>query len=80
MTLRWEEPNPGSLYGLSGSVTVAMVGQRLQTGRWWWEISRVDTRHVVKGFGETKSRSASRRAAERAWRAWLTAARLEPVR
>lgn len=75
MKLRWEQQSPGSYWAYSGSLVIAMIGKRVD-GSVYYSVQAVHTKWICKGHGEVKHLASARRAVERAWRKWLTAAGL----
>lgn len=70
-----EQPHPESLVGYAGKVDIAIVLRR-NDSTIYWKVDGVFLKYLAKSSGEAKTMAAGKRAAERAWGQWLTAAGL----
>ncbi len=85
MKLRWEKKGPGkdeSWWAYSGELVIGMVGYvderfRGDNGPVFYKQTEVRMKYIGKGSGHVSSISAGKRAIERGWRQWLTAAGLD---
>lgn len=80
MPLRWSIDRDGdTVAAYTGSIRVGTVIARTD-GSVVWQIDAVSMRWIAKGFGETTSIAAGKRALARAWSKWLVRSGLEPRR
>lgn len=75
MKLRWEKSCGGSWVAYSGKMLIGLVVER-DDGTVGYKIDNISMRWVGKAFGDVSSISSGKRAIERGWRRWLTAAGL----
>lgn len=75
MKLRWEKSCGDSWMAYSGRMLIGMVVPRLDKTI-GYTVTGVPMKWVGKGYGDVSSISSGKRAVERAWRQWLTAAGL----
>lgn len=76
VSITWRPTMEGTcLTAYSGSLSIGFVIQRID-GSHAWQIDRVHTKYIVKGFGECRSLEAGCRALTRAWRIWCERAGL----
>lgn len=85
MKLRWEKKGSGkdeSWWAYSGELVIGMVGYAIEGfkrdgGPVFYKQTEVRMKYIGKGSGYVSSISAGKRAIERGWRQWLTAAGLD---
>ncbi len=79
MKLRWEKQSTGqreSWWAYSGELVIGMVIERGDRTI-GYTIQAVHMKWIGKGDGDVSSISSGKRAIERGWRQWLTAAGLD---
>lgn len=84
MKLRWEKQNTGqreSWWAYSGELVIGMVGYmdpqyQGDEGPVYYKQTEIRMKYIGKGSGRVNSISSGKRAIERGWRQWLTAAGL----
>jgi hypothetical protein len=81
MPLRWEkQPDGRGEFAYSGELIVAMIGTRAaDPSRWWYTIDGVDLRRLARPRGEACRPDIVRRAVNKAWDKWCSAAGLKPT-
>lgn len=80
MKLRWEKQSIGQRerwWAYSGKLVIGMVFKR-DDGTVGYTMQAVQMKLIGKGDGDVSSISAGKRAIERGWHQWLTAADLIP--
>lgn len=76
MKLRWEKQENGrSWWAYSGELVIGMVGYRLD-GSVYYKQTEIRLKYIGKSSGDVATISSGKRAIERGWRQWLTAAGL----
>ncbi len=73
--LRWAVQKDNCHYAYSGKLFVGMVVTQLD-GTIHWRIDAVSTKHICKGYGDSKSIALARRSVSRSWSKWCQKAGL----
>lgn len=75
--LNWDDKAESYSVAKSGKMTVGFVNQ--SANGWLYDVSFASLKYIAKGYGTVKTKTAAKKAIERAWNKWLTHAGLMPV-